>query len=93
MPNLDFDPSGILLGVPSTAGWSGIFFEVRSIPPTTGRSVSEIFPERFRLWTRSSPLTYCHTFTIFFKKLGIISILELISWTLLLEPNYCREMR
>ena len=41
-PTLDFDPSGTLLGV-------------GSIPPTTGRSVSGIFPKGFRLWTESGP--------------------------------------
>ena len=39
VPTLDFDPTGILLGVrsiPPTTGWSGILPKVSSIPLSTG---------------------------------------------------------
>ena len=66
---LDFDPNDILHGVgsiPLTIGQSRILLKVRSVPPTTGRSVSGIFSEGFRLWIGSGPPACCLVFIIFF---------------------------
>ena len=69
MPTLDFDASGILLGV-------------GSVPSTAGQSVSRILSEGFRLWTGSGPPVYCCVFTILSWKLGIgaMSDITFRSW-------------
>ena len=72
-----FDPSRILLqvgSVPPTMGRSGIFPEVKSVPTTTGQSVSRIFPILFHLWAGSGPQAYSRVFTIFSLKLGIVVV-------------------
>ena len=100
MPTLDLDPSEILLrvgSIPLTMDQSWILLGVRSIIPTTGRSVLGVFFEGFRLWTGSGPPAYCRIFTIFFSyKLGIVAFNDSAfqSWNhsvgvLFLEPNCC----
>ena len=61
VPTLDFDPSGILIGV----GF---------VPPTIGQSVSGIFFEGFRLLTGSGRPACCRVFTILFWNLGIVVV-------------------
>ena len=87
VPTLDFDLNGIFLGV-------------GSVPQIVSQSISKIFPEGFRLWTGSGPPVYCRVLTIFFWKLGIEAesdsasrSLNHLVGTLLLVPNYCREVR
>ena len=74
---LEFDPSGILLGVRSTS-------------PTMGQSVSGVFPELFHLWAGSGPLAYYHVLSIFSWKLGIVfmSANAFQSWNHLVGPSF-----
>ena len=74
---LDVDPNGILLGV-------------GSIPLAAGQSVSQIFFERFRLWTGSGTPIYCRIFTIFSWKLGILvmSNSAFQSWNHSVGPSF-----
>ena len=90
---LYFDPSGILPRVGSVSpivGRSKIFLWVRSIPPTTGQSLSRIVPEGFRLWIGSGPPAYCHVFTIFSWKLGIMVVNDSAfqSWNHSVGPSF-----
>ena len=77
VPTLDFNPSGILVGV-------------GSVPLTAGWSVSRIFFEGFHLWTVSGPSVYSRVFTIFFSKLGIRAVSDSISpsWNHLVRPSF-----
>ena len=68
---------GFFLGVgsvPLTMSQSVILPGVEFVPPTTGRSISGVFFEGFRLWTGSAPLAFYNAFTIFSWKLGIMVV-------------------